>query len=35
MNESGSTGAIAIGISVTRGVVIVPVVFQHLRRRYA
>ncbi len=35
MNESGSTGAIAIGISVTRGVVIMPVLSRNLRRRYA
>jgi hypothetical protein len=35
MNGSGSTGAIAIGISVTRGVVIVFVVSRHRGCRYA
>jgi hypothetical protein len=35
MNESGSTGAIASGISVTRGVVIMPVLSQYSGRRYA
>jgi hypothetical protein len=35
MKESGSTGAIAIGISVTRGVIFMPVLSRSVGRRYA